>query len=81
MRFGVITNSGGSRISRRGGVDHVGGVDSQGSYTSQILYVKMKEPGPLGGGLRRARPLDPPMTKYGYLVLKRKTSEVVTNVV
>ena len=42
--------SGGSRISRRGGVDLVGGgVDSRGGYISKILYVKMKELGPLGG--------------------------------
>ena len=35
--------SGGSRISRRGGVDLVGGaVDSRGSYISKILYVKRK---------------------------------------
>ena len=51
--------SGGSRISRRGGVDLVGvGVDSRGSYISKILYVKTKELGPLGG---RTPPLDPPM--------------------
>ena len=42
--------SGGSRISRRGGVDLVGGaVDSRGGYISKILYVEMKESGPLGG--------------------------------
>ena len=42
--------SGGSRISRRWGVDLVGGgVDSRGSYISKILYVKTKESGPLGG--------------------------------
>ena len=29
---------------------HVGGgMDSQGGYVSKILYVKMKESGPLGG--------------------------------
>ena len=39
-----------------GGVDLVGGVDSQGGYVSEILYVKTKESGPLGG-VRRARPL------------------------
>ena len=39
--------SGGSRISRRGGVDLVGGgVDSRGGYVSKILYVKTKELGP-----------------------------------
>ena len=44
-------SSGGSRISRRGGVDVVGGgVDSRGGYVSKILYVKTKELGPLGGG-------------------------------
>ena len=26
-----------------------GGVDSRGSYISNMLYVKMKELGPLGG--------------------------------
>ena len=46
--------SAGSRISRRGGVD------SRGGYLSKILYVKMKESGPLGG-VHWARPLDPPM--------------------
>ena len=30
-------------------------------YILKILYVKTKETGPLGGGVRRARPLDPPM--------------------
>ena len=45
-------DSGGSRISRRGGgVDLVGGgVDSRGGYVSKILYVKTKELGPLWGG-------------------------------
>ena len=41
--------SGGSRISRRGGVDLVGGgVDPRGSYVTKILYVKTKESGPIG---------------------------------
>ena len=40
-----------------GGVDLVGGgVDSRGSYVSKILYVKMKELGPLGGGGTRRVP-------------------------
>ena len=44
-----------------GGVDLVGGgMDSQGSYVSKILYVKMKELGPLGGTCQ-VRPLDLPM--------------------
>ena len=66
--------SGGSRISRRGGVDLVGrGVDSRGGYISKILYVKMKELGPLGGGACRARPpLDPPMYVFYQSVLKKK---------
>ena len=36
-----------------GGIDLVGrgGVDSQGSYISKIIYVEMKESGPLGGGV------------------------------
>ena len=41
----LVEYSGGSRISRRGG----GGVASRGGYISQILYVKTKESGPLGG--------------------------------
>ena len=32
--------------------------DSRGDYVSKILYVKMKESGPLGDVLR-GRPLDP----------------------
>ena len=34
-----------------------GGVDSRGGYVSKILYVKMKESGPLGG-MCRPHPLD-----------------------
>ena len=45
-----------------GGVDLVGGgVDSRGSYVSKILYVKMKELGPLGGARAGRAPLDLPM--------------------
>ena len=45
-----IGHSGGSRISRMRGVDLVGGgADSRGGYILKILYVKMKESGPLGG--------------------------------
>ena len=44
-----IILSGGSRISRRGGGPRRGAVDSRGGYVSKILYVKMKESGPLGG--------------------------------
>ena len=48
----VSPNSGRSRIFHRRGMDLIGGgVDSQGSYISKILYVKMKELGPLGGGV------------------------------
>ena len=54
--------SGGSRISHGGGMDLVGGgVDSQGGYVLKILYVKMKELGPLGGACAGRAPLDPPM--------------------
>ena len=54
--------SGGSRISRRGGVDLVrGAVDPRGGYVSKILYVKTKESGPVGGARARRAPLDPPM--------------------
>ena len=49
-------------------MDLVGGVDSRDSYVSEILYVKTKESGPLGG-VRRARPLDPPMLQMISLVI------------
>ena len=42
-----------------------GGMDSRGGYISKIMYVKMKESGPLGG-VRRARPPDPPMVLETY---------------
>ena len=46
-----VHNSGGSRISRRGGgMDLIrGAVDPRGSYVSKILHVKTKESGPVGG--------------------------------
>ena len=38
-------------------MDLVGGaVDPRGGYVSKILHVKMKESGPVGGGVCRARP-------------------------
>ena len=46
----------GGRGPRRGG-----GVDSWGGSVSKILYVKMKESGPLGGVRRACPSLDPPM--------------------
>ena len=59
--------SGGSKISRRRGVDLVGeGVDSRGSYISKILYVKTKELGPLGGARAGRAPLDPPMHTHTH---------------
>ena len=59
IRYG----SGGSRISRRGGVD------SRGGSVSKILYVEMKKSGPLGTDLHRASPpLDPPM--YGVVKIE-----------
>ena len=46
-----------------GGIDLVGeGVDSWGSYVSKILYVEMKESGPLSGACAGHATLDPPMT-------------------
>ena len=44
-------------------VDLVGGVDSRGGYVLKILYVKMKESGPLGGRVP-GMPLDPPMLTF-----------------
>ena len=36
-------------------------MDSQGGYVLKILYVKVKELGPLGGHALGMPPLDPPM--------------------
>ena len=38
-----------------------GGVDSRGGYFWKILYVEMKESGPLGGRAPAMPPLDPPI--------------------
>ena len=56
--YKMIMISGGSRISRRGGVDLIrGAMDPRGGYVSKVLHVKAKESGPVGGGgARRARP-------------------------
>ena len=51
--------SGGSRISCSGGgggVDPLGGVDPQCGCFSVKMYVKMKELGPIGGGMCLPRP-------------------------
>ena len=55
-----------------------GGVDSRGGYVSKILYVKMKEFGPLGGRVpgmppsRSANGTDKAINvraKYGHFIL------------
>ena len=51
--------SGGSRISRRGGIDLVGGVDSRGGYVLKIFYVETKESEPLGGSAPGTPPRSP----------------------
>ena len=51
--------SGGSRISRRGGVHPLGGLDLQRGHFLVKMYAKMKELGPMGG-MRWARPPPPP---------------------
>ena len=42
-----------------GGIDPLGDVDLQCGCFSVKMYVKAKELGPVGGGVRWARPLDP----------------------
>ena len=54
---------GGSRISHRRRRPRRRGLGSRGGYVSKILYVKTKEPGPLG---RRA-PGTPPRSANGHL--------------
>ena len=53
--------SGGSRISRRGGVHPLGGVDLQRGHFLVKMYAKMKELGPIGGRAPGMPPLDLPM--------------------
>ena len=68
----LITISGGSRISRRGGRQpRRGGANSRGGYVSKIFYVKMKESGPLGG---RA-PAAPPGSATDHLIYEGNTVE------
>ena len=43
-------------------------MDSRGGYVSKILYVKMKESGPLGGGVHQASVnVDLPVVTYWYI--------------
>ena len=57
-----IQFSGGSRISHRGGMHLLGGgMDLRCRHFLVKMYAKMKELGPIGGGVRPVRPLDPPM--------------------
>ena len=57
--------SGGSRISRRGGMHPLGGgVDLRRRRFSVKMYAKMKELGPIGGGVRPARPPRPANALY-----------------
>ena len=50
-------SSGGSRISHRGGRAPIrGGVDLRRRCFSVKMYAKMKELGPVGEGVRPARP-------------------------
>ena len=53
-------------IDKRVGVDLIGGgVDSRGGYDSKILYVKMKELGPLGLCLHRQQDDKAPLADLG----------------
>ena len=56
-----------------GGVDLVGGgVDSRGGYVLKILYVKMKELGPLGGA--RAGRAPPRSANDSYVSYQHENS-------
>ena len=59
----LIYISGGSRISRRGGGACTcwEGMDLRRGHFLVKMYAKTKELGPIGRGVRRARPLDLPM--------------------
>ena len=66
-----------------GGVDLVGGAWTPEAVTFQQFCVKMKESGPLGGSVRRARPRDPPMpmaranSKYSDKITRCHVSVIV----
>ena len=65
----TLHNSGGSRISCRGGMHPLAGsVDLRHGHFLVKMYAKMKELGPIGEGVRPARPppLDPPMHKIKH---------------
>ena len=76
----VLTSySGGSRISHWGvRRPRRGGANSRGGYVSKNLYVKTKESGPWGG-VRRRRPLDPPMSYQDQTSLFRFREAPVEN--
>ena len=73
----MVKINGGSRISRRGGVHPLGG-----AWTSNVgrfsvkMYAKMKELGPIGGGVRPARP-PPRSANEDYMYLVRSVRESV----
>ena len=60
----ISLSSGGSRISRWGGVDPLGGANLQRIHFSAKTCAKTKEIDPVGGGGGGAggAPLDPPMS-------------------
>ena len=60
MKF-MSLRSGGSRISHGGHGPARGRMDLRPGCFLAKMYAKMKEFGPIGGGMHLARPLDPPM--------------------
>ena len=69
--------SGRSRISRRvggGRAPVTGGMDLRRGHFLVKMYAKTKELGPIGGGMRRAPPLDPPMHPEGHIDCRHKNN-------
>ena len=62
-------NSGGSRISRRGGVNLMGGFQLL-RWLCFKNFVCRNERIWILGGVHRARPLDPPMDNRSYTIVK-----------
>ena len=62
MSMTNTASSGGSRISRRGGMDPLGERGPPTWVLFRKMYAKVKELGPVGG-MRWSRPLDPPMAR------------------
>ena len=66
-------NSGGSRISHKGGPAPIreGGMDLWCGHFSVKMYAKMKELDPIEGACTRYVPLDPPIGNTSWFLVSK----------